>query len=273
MCKSKNIDSLEVLKLYNTGLNSVEISQILNVSPVTIRYHYNKLGVKAQSQSQAARKYNIKEDFFSKIDSEESAYILGLLYADGCNYVSDKEVKVILELTDKLIIEKINKLLSPSKPISIKTRTRLLIGDNYYNVKPTYRIAMQSKQISNDLIKYGCSPRKSMVLKFPTFLKENLINHFIRGYFDGDGGVSKKGNSVVVSFTGTENFLNTLQAILIAEFGCNKTKIRKNSVSDIYQFSFSSKKDIKSFYKYMYFNSKTDLFILRKRNLLSILNR
>ena len=44
----------------------------------------------------------------------------------------------------------------------------------------------------NDLIKQGCVPNKSLILTFPNKhqVPENLINHFIRGYFDGDGSIN-----------------------------------------------------------------------------------
>ena len=38
------------------------------------------------------RKYNIDDNFFSEINSESKAYILGLLYADGCVYNSQGNV-------------------------------------------------------------------------------------------------------------------------------------------------------------------------------------
>ena len=49
-----------------------------------------------------------------------------------------------------------------------------------------------SPEIGEKLISYGCVPRKSNILKFPDisiFKSKNLIRHFIRGYFDGDGSV------------------------------------------------------------------------------------
>ena len=34
------------------------------------------------------REYQINEKFFETIDSEEKAYVLGFLHADGCNFIS-----------------------------------------------------------------------------------------------------------------------------------------------------------------------------------------
>ena len=78
----------------------------------------------------------------------------------------------------------------------------------------------------NDLIKQGCIPNKSLVLTFPNKhqVPENLINHFIRGYFDGDGSINyeirekysvrKKQNikrlNVNAQFIGTKEMLTVI---------------------------------------------------------------
>ena len=40
--------------------------------------------------------------------------------------------------------------------------------------------------MAQSLIKLGCVPRKSLIITLPSIPK-NLMHHFIRGYFDGDG--------------------------------------------------------------------------------------
>ena len=64
-------------------------------------------GYKAKSQSELQRKYNIDETFFDVIDTEEKAYFLGLLYADGCNATNRNAVILSLKEDDKEILEKI----------------------------------------------------------------------------------------------------------------------------------------------------------------------
>lgn len=94
------------------------------------------------------------------------------------------------------------------------------IGGNVYGVHLT------SDKMFNDLCSHGCVPNKSLVLTFPKDIPENLIHHFIRGYFDGDGSVfilnhkwikNPKTNPVVcyretlgVGFNGTKEFLSGL---------------------------------------------------------------
>lgn len=43
----------------------------------------------------------------------------------------------------------------------------------------------------DDLIKHGCVKQKSLILQPPINVPQNLIRHFIRGFFDGDGSICK----------------------------------------------------------------------------------
>lgn len=68
-----------------------------------------------------------------------------------------------------------------------------------------------NKHLKNTLILYGCTPRKSLTLKFPNII--DFKNDFIRGYIDGDGCIyvsKKKASLDKVFILGTEDFLNTI---------------------------------------------------------------
>lgn len=77
--------------------------------------------------------------------------------------------------------------------------------------------AASSKHLWEILNKYGCTPSKSLILKFPDesiFESKDLIRYFIRGYFDGDGCISynryKYGIVPRCSVLGTLQFITKL---------------------------------------------------------------
>lgn len=86
------------------------------------------------------------------------------------------------------------------------------------NSQTMVRQKLRSQKTVDDLKRLGCVERKSLILKFPTAdqVPPQLVRHFIRGYFDGDGSISLKippnGNKIVgdVSFVGTEDFIKSL---------------------------------------------------------------
>lgn len=98
--------------------------------------------------------------------------------------------------------------------------------------------------------KYGCTPKKSLTLEFPSteifiesenYTKLDLILHFIRGYFDGDGCISylcKDHTSMLISLLGTESFLNNVQHYITNykyKLGYNNKK--KSDITRVLQIS------------------------------------
>ena len=141
---------------------------------------------------------------FEKIDTEEKAYWLGFLYADGS--VGSKEDKIELGLAEKDLkhIEKFKTFMNINNKISYREKTK------------SYRMSFRSAQCKQDLINKGCVPKKSLILNFPNEnqVPKYLIRHFIRGYFDGDGCFSRQLHNIIVSptvgFIGTKDFLEKI---------------------------------------------------------------
>jgi hypothetical protein len=165
------------------------------------------------------RKYPIDEEFFNEIDSEEKAYFLGMLYADGTNSTKKTEVSLRLQEEDYKLLSKLNNLLQSTKPLLPIVRDK--------KRKILYRMIINSKKISYKLNELGVVPNKTFKLIYPIWLNKNLHNHFIRGYFDGDGCVTfnKANQHLQVTFTGTESMILGIQDILIEMTGLNKVKI------------------------------------------------
>lgn len=87
-----------------------------------------------------------------------------------------------------------------------------------YDKYPCCRMSVTNEHLWNTLNNYGCTPRKSLTLKFPDdsiFKDKSLIRHFIRGYVDGDGCLTWRDTSHTkpgIDILGTEHFLNMMQS-------------------------------------------------------------
>lgn len=137
----------------------------------------------------SVRKNNIKEDIFDNINSTESAYIFGLYMADGC-VTAENKFAIALNEKDVKILNKIKDFISPISKVVYKEKyTNQKTG---ITTNPMYILCFKSDHISNTLNEYGCGYNK-------TYLEKSIINivprefmwDFIRGYFDGDGCISK----------------------------------------------------------------------------------
>lgn len=181
----------DIAKKYKTGKYScAELGRLYGVSGVNVRniLRYRKIKIN-QIQGACNRKHTFNENYFEKIDTEAKAYFLGLLYADGCNHADTNSFSIGLQKKDRHILKEFNKEINSKRPFSIT-----YLSKKNPSHQDSYRLNFQSKKICEDLIRLGCVPKKSLILKFPTEeqVPGYLLHHFVRGYLDGDGCISQK---------------------------------------------------------------------------------
>ena len=196
---------------------------------------------------------------FDIIDSEEKAYWLGFMYADGC--VSSKENAVSLSLAQKDIehLKLYNKFLNYPKGCVVAENGVSKTGETLWKCTTCIR----DTHLWEALIDKGCVPNKSLILTFPSEsqVPKHLLNHFIRGYCDGDGslGIYNKGNDL--SFIGTYDFLSNVRDAL----GVYGSLYHKNNKSEeVYVLRFSCGKAY-AVAKKLYENS--NIYLERKYNI------
>jgi predicted DNA-binding protein YlxM (UPF0122 family) len=221
--KQEQIDF--VLDLYfNKKCKMKEITKLFNTSNQSILTLIKKSGKTPRTllEQNNLHAYKKDEKFFDVIDTEEKAYWLGFLYADGYVSVKKGELRINLQLRDKNHLEKFKKSLKCNVPIKNTNKIDMNTRKNYKLVF----INVANIHLIKSLIEKGCVPNKSLILKFPSvnIVPENLIYHFIRGYFDGDGSINisridkkSKHPYYSISFVGTYDFLNKIKEYLFCE--------------------------------------------------------
>lgn len=220
--------------------------------------------------------YQFDEEFFDIIDTEVKAYILGFFYADGCNFTKEHIISFTQLEQDKDILEKIKLAMNSNYPLHEIIQTS--------NNKKKYTLSMRSKHTSDVLCKLGAVNSKSLTLQFPSielFQNEDLLRHFVRGYFDGDGCIwngkrkkmvvkdpkTKTGvrerivHNVKFTFTGNFAFINALQDFLVKE-GIVKRKTKLNfskannpnnsTTENVCTMEYSGRGQIKNLFDFMY---------------------
>lgn len=253
-----------VTKLYKEFGSSVDVGKMFNVSHKVIAKILEEKGIKRTAAKK--RKYQINENYFDIIDTPNKAYILGFLWADGCNFPQKGTVSMSLEEQDKDILECIRNEIGSEHPLEFIDYSKK--NDFGYVYKNQYRLLFFSSHMCESLENIGMVPNKSLIVTFPK-ISNHLIKHFIRGLFDGDGSVYrhkyKNRNSYqhTLTITSTLMLCKELVDIVKTELDINchiYDASNHNGITKV--FNISGKKQIKKFMDWIY--NEADLKLQRK---------
>ena len=167
------------------------IGKTVGVSGDTIEYWRNKFDIpKHPDRFKHSRKNKLNEQYFKEVINEEQAYWLGFIMADGC--VTRRSPKssycrldIVLKDSDASHLSKFKNALSTEQEIKIRT---VVDKRGFDTVRCELRVS--SVELCSDLNRYGIVPQKTGKEIIPD-IDKSLVRHFIRGYFDGDGSLTK----------------------------------------------------------------------------------
>ncbi len=270
-----------IIDLYNHNHSVREICDQLNLNRFVVERNLKERGVKLRPRHEAIRKYECNHSYFSTIDSNEKAQILGMLAADGC-IIPDKKrgnigmIRLSLKESDGYYIEKVKNALGYTGPL--KTRARICSISKNKTVCSLTELSINSWEMYNDLIKVGLTPRKSLTLTFPTEkqVPKEFIHSYIRGYLEGDGWIC---NSELdarlqckIGMCATLEFAQAVKDLLKQELDINcsigKGALRKDV--NMWALSIGGNKQVIKFCEWIYkdfsfvLNRKFDKFLEMK---------
>lgn len=261
----KKISDEKIIKVYKDYISNKKITITLmakkyNISTRTLYERFHLLFLPIKDFKTICHNYNIKHDFFSKIDSEIKAYLLGFFAADG--HIKNKDyytLSVYVHYKDFEIINLFNKYIANGKLKIYKSVN--MVG-----------LSITSKQIGQDLKKLGYDNRKTYTCKHIPDISKKYIRHFIRGYFDGDGTIAyymrKRNNRPSSSIHRYFSIPAKNKGIVIdifKELEMDHAKIYYSKKNDFYNARIFNKKDLKKIYAYLYSYSK--YYLKRKKKI------
>lgn len=264
-----------VIQMYNDGIKMNEISKTLGMKSETVSVILKENNVKIRNNTDyktseelsTNRKYEFNKNFFETINTQNKAYWLGFIYADGNVYIKNYNegkskggrLEIGLQLSDEYhLLNFLNDIEATTTPVEYR---KIKLEDKVYDA---CRINLNNIKLAKDLISHGCIPNKSLKLEFPTTVPDHLIHHFMRGYIDGDGCVGfytyDKTDTFCVSILGTEKFLETFKQTL-RNYGINSNVIRKEK-SKAFSMGITGQDNLVKLYDFLY--SDASVFLGRK---------
>lgn len=267
---TKEISKFQLEKVYLETQSVREVGKHFSMSHEKARLLLNKHGL-----CNKPVRYNCNHNFFSK-NNQWSFYWAGFLAADGCilNRNGSMLISLALSKKDKDIVLAFKKIIDAENPVKdylVKNSKR----NPKWNDSWKSEIKITSNKLCKDLERFNIVPRKTKIYTFPEWIvNHELVHHFMRGYFDGDGSfyISKLANGRVVpqiyfSLRGTPEFLTTYR--LIFEYKCGFEKrnkdIRINSGIGILEYGGNG--IVGQIAKFLY--KDANMYMARKLDLIS----
>ena len=244
------------LKEYLDGNESISfISNKYGINRKSIERRLKEMGIPAK------RIINCNETIFDVIDTEEKAYWLGFIFADGYVCTNTYSIGLNLSLKDKETVMAFTNFMGFKGGCNITESHKFGCGYMCSTV-------IANKHLWESLVNKGVVPHKSLILEFPKedlFTDKHLIYHFLRGYCDGDGtlGVNSKTKSNMeesLMFVGTKPFLEGVQKYL----GKGYLMQKPNCNEKTYRLSYSTQK-ANNAAKLMYENAT--IYLPRKKKI------
>jgi hypothetical protein len=250
-----------------------QIAEILGTSHGTIVRARKRFGISTHRQKTGVTNHRQKKegeplgrweytpelpfemDYFRTIDRPSKAYWLGYLYADG--WVSyragkPKEIGLACHPEDTYHLHKFREDIHYWGAIVTRTNKSSL-GRTPTRLS-TVRVTQQA--FAQYAVEAGVIQRKSSCLSLtPSCLA--FPSHFVRGYFDGDGSLSKE---TFIFICNTEGWLDELSSLIRSETGCElKVKVARSPTTGKQVFRLVGQRAHLDAISWMYQNSAISL--------------
>lgn len=248
----------ETVEMYHKYNSYSQIGNALGLSQMGVMWRIKKLGLlpKIKQHSGDWNRIKINSHFFDQIN-HVSAYVLGYIAADGCiSKLKNNSYHITITGEKELLLD-IKKAMKSDHKLYFYPNKRF--PNNH-----THVIKFVDKQISSKLLSFGIHPNKSKSIQLPTLVQE-FYPAFFRGYFDGDGSISRnKNDSFSVNITsGSYKFLEQSKAKL-EEFGITSANIYSRKESKAHNLRFRKDEIIQL---YHFFYQKAPVFLQRKKKM------
>lgn len=177
------------VELYAEGASSAKLGSMFGVSGAAILQMLRGRGITPRNARECHRTCELDETVFDSI-TRESAYWIGVLFADGYMNPSSKALEFRIQARDRAHVEKLQAFLKSTHAV----RT---------NKKGTsVGLSIRSPKLYDVLGGYGVVTRKSLTASVSPVLAHNV--DFWRGVIDGDGCLKNYGKCPRVHLIGSE---------------------------------------------------------------------
>jgi hypothetical protein len=253
----------EIIRLSETK-SQKEIATIYNRTQSGIHQILKRNGIENLKKGRLNMSHlALDVDYFKEINSEEKAYWLGFICADGTITKSNNKVSLISK--DLEVIEGFKKSTCAGHKIS-----KISVYDKRTEkTYVSYSIQIGNEIFTQHLINLGVTNNKSNILEFPN-IEEKYYSYFIAGLFDGDGSVFSCGkykNHLGVSLIATIEIIDFIRKYITENLSIEPkycSRVTEN-MPNVWKMQIYS--DAHKFLDFIYSDNLFEYYLKRKRDM------
>lgn len=253
----------DIIDKYSYGETITAIANKYRVATKTITKILKNKNIKIRTSSEIKRKCN-NESIFETIDSQEKAYWIGFIAADGN---MSKNGQLTLQLAEKDLhhLEKFHKFMGATSKIS-KIECKLN-GKSFL----ANRVSFKSKKLKEDLARHNIIKAKSKILTLSENIPKQFMSSYILGLVDGDGSFflssdrqkPKLNFSLISSLAACEQVMR----IFVEMANVNAVSLANSTCSDVVYLKYCGNNNIYKIAKFLYSNNP-EIFLERKKQII-----
>lgn len=258
--KKNPYEEKEVVNHYLSSKNLIKTRTNFHISTEKLKEILAKEGI-----FPSVRKTTLNIKYFEKIDTAEKAYWLGFIAADGCIHKHGYKLSFCLKDTDIDLLLNFKKAINSGSPVTKRKTFDKRTNKTYFSCT----LQINSKEFCQHIRNHGVNENKSSSFYFPK-INEIFYSHFIRGLYDGDGGLFVRTSKIRKKTTLHFSLLSTLECLSFIKDYLEKNlkltvqKIRQTQYKNLSLLSIQ--KDINLFLNWIYLNSTVESRLYRKYN-------
>lgn len=234
---------IEIIKLYKSGVSGSQIATRLGMHKQAVYSCLKRHSINRRPAHIAHKRSDIDLSIMTNLNNETANYWFGFLFADGWISKTNNRIRCNLAIKD------IGHLRQFARDLGLLALPTRYTNKSFNKTYEYCSIALNNKELKDFYVNNNWNELRNGKIIIPNELQ---VRHFLRGFCDGDGIVTRNKKYLRIGFCSQySTIMSWIRTHLVSELGIPCNKIGKDN--SIYAVFWSGSSAIK-IAEYLYTN-------------------